>query len=187
MPALPAARADEFLALLQERLPEKTYRHVRSVTDLMVRVAEREGLDPDRAVTAGLLHDLCKAMKPEELLRRAEAWDIEIRPSHREKPALLHGPAAAEEARRMLGVTDDEVYDAVYWHTTGRPNWGKLGQALYICDFSEPLRPFPEAEEARRILETDGFDAALCYVADVRLANVRRKPVTDPMTEAFHH
>lgn len=185
MPAPEIARMEEFTALLRDRLPDKTLRHSLSVAEFMASVAERAGVEHERAVTAGLLHDLCKTMKPDALLERARAYGLEISELQQKKPNLLHGPVAAEETRRVLGVADDEVYDAIRWHTTGRPKWGRLGMALYIADFSEPLRDFPEADEARRILLEHGFDAALCYVAEERWKHVQTLPHVDPTTKAF--
>jgi predicted HD superfamily hydrolase involved in NAD metabolism len=186
VPAHEIDRGEEIVALLRERLPEQTVRHSLSVAGLMAALAGMAGVPRDPAVKAGLLHDLCKAMDPDALLARADAYGIAINDTQLYKPNLLHGPVAAEEARRLLGIEDEAVYDAIYWHTTGRPGWGRLGLALYVADFSEPLREFPEAAEARRILETRGFDAALCYVSDERLAEVRKKPHVDPNTETFH-
>jgi predicted HD superfamily hydrolase involved in NAD metabolism len=177
---------EELVAALKKNLPEKTLRHALSVADWIPTVARAAGVERRPAVTAALLHDLCKAMKPEELLERARYYGIELRQPQLEKPALLHGPVAAETARREFGLDDEEIYDAVYFHTTGRPDWHRLGLALYVADFSEPLRSYPEAAEARRILETQGFEAALCKVAEVRLSIVRTKPMIDPLTEAFH-
>ena len=55
----------------------------------------------------------------------------------------------------------------------------------YFADFSEPLREYPEAPEARRIFEEDGLHEALCFVASAKLEYARRKPPLDPNTEAF--
>lgn len=178
-------RADEYITLLRERLPDKTFRHCLSVAELMAEVALKAGVNPAKAVEAGLLHDLCKALKPEKLLSKAKKYGLTPNATQKKKPSLLHGSVAAEEARRMFAV-DDEVYDAIRWHTTGRPDFGPLGLALYYCDFSEPLRTYPEAAVARGILEAEGFTPALCFVAEQRFMEVRSKPFVDPTTEAFH-
>ena len=83
------------------------------------------------------------------LLEAAESYGIAIDDLRRERPILLHGPVAAEESRRELGLGDDEVYDAIYWHTTGRAEWNPVGLALYFADFSEALRLRPEAAAAQ--------------------------------------
>ncbi|MDX9973006.1 MAG: bis(5'-nucleosyl)-tetraphosphatase (symmetrical) YqeK, partial [FCB group bacterium] len=170
---------------LRERLPEKTFKHCLSVAELMGEVAPKSGVDRAKAIEAGLLHDLCKATKPEKLLAKAKKFGLAPNATQKKKPNLLHGAVAAEEARRLFAI-DDEVYDAIRWHTTGRPDFGRLGLTLYFCDFSEPLRSFPEAAVARGILDAEGFEPALCFVAERRLIEVRSKPFVDPTTEAFH-
>jgi predicted HD superfamily hydrolase involved in NAD metabolism len=179
-------RATEFIELLTERLPERTLRHTISVANLMGQIAEQAGIDKDEAITAALLHDMFKATKGHELLEAADRWGIPIGPIQREKPMLLHGPVAAEEAKHVLGVSAPGIYDAIYWHTTGRENYGPIGLALYFADFSEPFRPMPESAEARARLASDGFVPALLYVAEKKLEFVRAKYTVDPVTEAFY-
>ncbi len=181
-PRFDTPRAAEFLVLARERLPEKTYRHTVSVAQMMLAAAPAAGIAPEQAVTAGLLHDLCKAMKPEALAERAKAYGI----THfLDVPSLLHGPVAAEECRRELGVRDEEVIDAIRWHTTGRAGWGRVGQALFYADFSEPRRPHRQAAEARRILAERGFDAALRYTVEQKFHYVKAKFALDANSLAF--
>lgn len=182
---LPAARADEFTALLSERVSEETLHHCISVAEHMISFAGKAHITIEQAVTAGLLHDLCKAMNRRDLLSAAKTYGIEISPLHRQAPVLLHGPVAAEECKNDLGIDDPEVYDAIYRHTTGRAGWGSLGQALYIADFSEPLRDNPEAAETRRIIQTKGFNAALHFVVEKKMDYVRARHTLDPASEDF--
>lgn len=175
-------RADEFLALIRERLPEKTYKHTLSVAQTALGAAESAGISPEQAVTAGLLHDLCKPLKPDALAEKAKRYGIT---QYLDVPNLLHGPVAAEEASRDLGVRDEEVVDAIRWHTTGRAEWGRVGQVLFFADFSEPRRPHPQSAEARRILAEQGFDAALRYVVTEKFHHVKKKFAPDPNAQAF--
>jgi len=119
------------------------------------------------------------------LLRRAEVFGLSINEYQLQKPTLLHGPVAAEECRRDLGIQDPDHYDALYWHTTGRPGYCRLGQALYFADFAEPTRGYAEARTAREVLRHEGFDEALLYVARTKIAFLRKRAVMDPNTEAF--
>ena len=84
-----------------------------------------------------------------------------------------------------VGVADDDVYEAIFWHTTGRPNWNNVGLALYVADFSEPLRKIPEAVEARKRLQERGFAETVRYVTAQKQAYVARKFSLDPVTKAF--
>jgi len=168
--------------LLRERLPEKTYKHTLSVARTMLGAADAAGITTEQAVTAGLLHDLCKAMKPEALAEKAMGYGIT---QFLDVPNLLHGPVAAEECHRELGVRDEDVIDAIRWHTTGRAEFSRVGQALFYADFSEPRRPHPQAAEARRILQERGFDAALRYVVEQKFHYVKKKFTPDPNSQAF--
>lgn len=185
MSFLDVPRAAELQALLEERLPDKTLRHALSVTSLCEQAAPAAGVDRVKAVHAGLLHDLFKKEKKDSLLALVREYGITPSPLQQDHPKLLHGPVAAEYARRELAIDDPDVYDAVYWHTTGRPGLCRVGQVLYFADFSEPFRPMAESATARELLQTEGFDAALRYAAHAKMAYVRLKQSIDPEGEAF--
>jgi HD superfamily phosphohydrolase YqeK len=121
-------------------------------------------------------------MKPGEIVPLAKSYGVT---SYLDTPSLLHGPVAAEECRRRLGVKDEEVIDAIRWHTTGRAEWGRVGQVLFYADFSEPLRPHRQAAEARRIFHEKGFDPALRYVVEQKFHYVKTKFEPDPDAQAF--
>jgi len=179
-------RAEEFFGIIEDRLKPKTLRHVLGVTELILRVAPDLGVSLEDAAAAGLLHDLCKPLKRAAMIETAEDYGIPISETQREKPALLHGPVAAETAKRELGVESDEVYEAIYYHTTGKPGLSIVGQALYFADFSEPNRTYPGSAEARALLSAEGFVKALLYAADAKLEVVQAKATVDPMTQAFN-
>jgi predicted HD superfamily hydrolase involved in NAD metabolism len=179
-------RADEFLAALRARQPERTVTHVLGVAGLMERLTPLLGLDPDDAAAAALLHDLCKGWKPKAYLAEAERRGIEMEAIQRENPKLLHGPIAAETARQDFGVESEAVHEAIWWHTTGKPGMGHLALALYFADYSEPNRERPEAAEARRLLEAEGFWPALRYAASKKWQYVQTKRPIDPHTQAFY-
>lgn len=92
-----------------------------------------------RWARAGWLHDALRDA-PEATLRQLSDWP--------DAPAaLLHGPAAARRAI-AAGETDDELLEAVTYHTVGCAAWRDLGLALYAADFLEPGRPFDQAARA---------------------------------------
>lgn len=186
MPIMQAPRAKELLSLLRERVSEKRASHCIFTAEFLSSFAEKAGVSHDKAVTAGLLHDMCKDLDDDQMLTKADEYNIEVSELQTKKPSLLHGPVAAEEARRNLGIKDDEVYEAIYWHATGRPGLCLLGQALYVADFSEPLRAFPDARLGREILQKEGFIRALKFVAHAKISHIQGKAqIVDPISEAF--
>lgn len=179
-------RAEEFIALITERLPWQTRHHSLSTADYMVSISAQAGITPEQALAAGVLHDLAKSLRKGETLKVAKRYGIEPTELQQVAPKLLHGPIAAEVCRQHLGIADEGVYEAIYWHTTGHPGLGKVGLALYLADFSEPSRNFAEATIARNLLTTEGFAKALLYVGREKIVRLRAKgALMDPMSEAF--
>jgi predicted HD superfamily hydrolase involved in NAD metabolism len=161
--------------------------HSKSVARLLYAIAGDIGLDTSRAVAAGLLHDSCKSLKDDAMLDLARRFGVVIGDIQLAKPNLLHGHVAAEVCKSELGIDEPEVYEAVYWHVTGRPGLGRLGQALFFADFSEPSRRHPLSSQARTIYDECGFDTALRFAAQGKLAYLVEKGVAvDPQTQAFH-
>ena len=186
MSALSIPRADEFVARLRDRLSENRVRHCISVAETMWTIADDKGINPERAVVAGLLHDMCKALGPADMLAAAERYRIAINETQRQRPMLLHGHVAAEEAKHELGIAHEDVYEAIAWHVTGRPKLGPLALALYYADFSEPLRTHEEASVARDIYKKEGLRKAVTYIARAKIERlVSKKSFVDTHTEAF--
>jgi len=177
-------QSKEYLQCLRERLSDEKVSHCIFTAEYISSFAAGLGISHDEAVSAGLLHDYCRDLNKEDILEQARYYRLPISESQMEKPSLLHGAVAAETCRREFGISDD-VYEAIYWHTTGRPCLGILGQALYVADFAEPTRKFPEAAEARERLRRQGFESALLYVAEMKLVFCQDKKVVDPNTQAF--
>jgi predicted HD superfamily hydrolase involved in NAD metabolism len=147
-------------ALARCRLSDGRYAHTLRVADTAADLARIHNLDEGRARLSALVHDSARETEPEEFLRLAREWDVPIGEPERQSPKLLHGPVAAELARRELGVEDREVLEAVRAHTTGKPGMGPLALALYVADKIEPARDYPSVERLRELAKEDLHMAA---------------------------
>ena len=67
---------------------------------------------------------------------------------------LLHAKTGAEIARDVFGV-DEEIYRAIWWHTTGHAGMTLLEKIIYLADYMEPTRDFPGVEELRKACYED--------------------------------
>jgi len=176
-----------YVEYLRGRAGAQRVEHSISVARLLYVLAWDLNLNAAHAVAAGLLHDSCKGLKDAVLLEMAKRYEIAIGPVQKAKPSLLHGPVAAEICRTDLGIDRAEIYDAIYWHVTGRPGLSRLGQALFFADFSEPLRRHPLSEEARKVYDERGFAEALRFAAQGKLTYLAKKGAAiDPQTQAFY-
>ncbi len=171
-------------AFVRERLSEKRYGHTARVADTAGSLARVHGLDEGRVRLAALLHDAAREIPPGEQLRLAEGWDLPVGEPERESPKLLHGPVAAELARRKLGVEDAEVLDAVRFHTVGAPGMGPLALAVYVADKVEPARDYPSVGRLRELAREDLYQAAAEALRRARDYNAQRGRPTHPASLA---
>jgi predicted HD superfamily hydrolase involved in NAD metabolism len=167
-------------ALARSRLSERRYEHTLRVADTAEDLALVHDLDTDRARLAALLHDAAREMGPEEFLNLADKWQLQVEDPERESPKLLHGPVAAELAKRELGVDDEEVLEAVRTHTTGRPGMGPLALVLYVADKIEPARDYPSVGRLRRLAGEDLNGAAAESLRRAIAHNQERGKPTHP-------
>ena len=67
---------------------------------------------------------------------------------------LLHSKTGAAIARDVFGV-EDAVYDAIWYHTTGKPDMTLLEKIIYLADYIEPSRDFDGVDTLRQAVYED--------------------------------
>ena len=172
-------------AFARERLSEKRYGHTVRVADTAESLARKHGLDPARTRLAALLHDAARETEPDEFLRLAKEWNLSVGSPERQSPKLLHGPVAAELARRELGVADEEVLAAIRVHTIGAAEMGPLALALYVADKIEPARDYPSVGKIRDLASSDLREAAAESLRRVIAHNEGRGRSVHPASRAM--
>ena len=117
---------EEYKAILRPLMGEKRFHHSVEVAREAVRLAQRWGADPQKAQTAGILHDICKEFPRQAQLQWARKSGIILDDLTLQMPRLWHGPAAAGYIAQELSVDDRDILNAVAYHTSaGRrcPAW----------------------------------------------------------------
>ena len=126
-------------------LREKRAQHTLNVAKLAVAFAEKYGVDTQKAHLAALLHDIMKQAPEHIMLHRAQQSDIIEKINSKPMP-VLHGFAAADFARREMGIEDEEILMAIKSHTCGRRNMTCLEKIIYLADMLSEERNYPEKE-----------------------------------------
>ena len=162
-------RANSYVYLDEKRIP-----HVMGCEQEAVRLAERWGADADLAAEAGILHDITKKLKAPEQLILCEEYGIITDVDEKNNSKLLHSKTGAAFVRDKFGVCD-EVYSAIFWHTTGRENMTLIEKIIYMADYIEPTRNFDGVDELRRLAYEDIDSAVLkglqMSLEDLKLRN----------------
>lgn len=130
-----AGRLPDWACVMPGRVP-----HLERVARLMESWAVElalEPLDRERWAAAAWLHDALRDADTGRLATEAPEYPEKVR----------HGPAVAARLRK-LGVADEELLEAIAFHTLGRPGLRRLGRFLFMADYLEPGRDFEEGERA---------------------------------------
>lgn len=145
--------------------------HVAGCESEAVRLAMRWGEDPENAAEAGILHDITKKLVLSEQLILCDRYGIINDIAETENVKLLHAKTGAALARELFGISD-AVYEAIRWHTTGKPDMSLLEKIVYIADYVEPNRDFPGVEKLRELAYSD-LDAAMELGLEMSLEDIR--------------
>ena len=72
-------------------------------------------------------------------------------------PPVLHQFTGAYVAQTAFGVRDEDVLNAIRYHTSGRENMSQLEKLVFLADMLEDSRTFDGVEELRQrfYAETD--------------------------------
>lgn len=162
--------------ILQARDNKDQYRHARGVEITAFLLAEKYGVDGEKASLAGLLHDYGKPYTPDKLLQIARRQRIQLDALTLREPALLHAPVGAWLLEHELGLRDRDVLEAVRCHTTGNPKMGKLSRIVYLADAIEPGRCFAGVQQIRELAFLYGqLERALLFAVELTIQNVLKK------------
>ncbi len=142
-------RNAEYTEVLKGRLTERRFIHSLNVADSAKELALIYGCDPEKAYTAGLIHDCCKdepaGLQLSYMIENGvelSKWEINV-------PKLYHAMCGKVYAEKEFGITDEDMLNAVRYHTTGRKNMSLLEKVIFIADFISAERNYNGVEIMR--------------------------------------
>ena len=145
---------DELRPIAMSYLKPKRMPHVLGTEQEAVRLVRRYGGDETQARIAALLHDCTKKLDMAQQLALCEKYGIMLDELEQKALKLLHSKTGAAIARDVFGV-EDAVYDAILYHTTGKPDMTRLEKIIYLADYIEPTRDFPGVDALRKTVYED--------------------------------
>ena len=147
---------------MEKTLEPKRYEHTLGVAYTAATLAMVHGADMEKALTAGMLHDCAKCLSHHKQVQICEKKRLKLSEMEAsEDSPLIHAKAGSILAYEEYGVTDEDILNAISYHTTGRPHMSILEKIIYIADYIEPGR-----KHAKRT--TDASDTYLQSLAATR-------------------
>ena len=140
---------EQYIEIIRTRLSDYRFHHSLCVAEEAKRLAEKYGADPDKAYTAGILHDIMKDTAKDAQLQILADYGATLDEVEQEAPMLWHARSGEVFLRNILGVTDEEILTAVRYHTTGRAGMSLLEKVVFTADFTSADRDYPDVDVMR--------------------------------------
>ena len=153
---------EEIKLYLKANLEEKRYIHISGVADTAKKLAKLNGVSEEKAEIAGLAHDIAKNLSKVKMKEIINEHNIVLSEVEENNANLWHSIVGPIEAEDKLGIEDEEILDAIRWHTTGKEHMSILTKIIYIADMIEPSRNFEGVEDIRKVTFED-LDMGVYY------------------------
>ena len=140
-------KGDKYTEYILKNLPEKRIRHTANVVLSALSKAKELGLPQEKVMIAATLHDMAK-------YKNASDYPNFSLPQGVPKP-VEHAFLGAYLAKTELGITDEEILDAIRFHTSGKANMTKLAKLIFTADMVEEDRDYQGVNELREYFKGD--------------------------------
>lgn len=168
---------------VKKMLDNKRYIHSVSVAYTASCLAMKYKYNIDKAYLAGILHDCAKQLSDSKALDIISDNNIEISDVEKNNPFLLHGKVGAFIARNKFKIKDEDVINAIAYHTTGRPAMSILEKIIFVADYIEMGRKSAINLELIRSLAFEDIDKCIVKITEDTLKYLKSKNATiDIMT-----
>lgn len=158
-----------------ELIGEKRFQHSLGVMKTAKHYCEKLGADVEKGQIAGLFHDCGKFMDKKLAFDFIKEHGLEYKLEYLENYQLLHPHLGADVAKIVFNVTDEEILNAIRFHTTLRENPTLLEKIIFITDAIEPGRDFEGVDKLRSLTE-ENIDKGILYsLEDTILAIINKK------------
>lgn len=151
----------EYKKIIKSMMSENRYNHCVNVSKEAVKLAKRYDGDEEKAAVAGILHDITKEMPKEEQLQIMHDSDIILDDIQKNAPKLWHGISGSVYIKKHFGIEDEDILNAICYHTTGRAGMSLLEKIIFVSDFTSEERTYKGVATMRKKSRKSLEDAML--------------------------
>lgn len=145
----------EYEKTIKPLMGNKRFKHSVNVAEMCLTLAKKFGADEDKAYTAGILHDCQKEIDKALMLSEAEQSGYYIDPVEKDCFKLWHGIAGAYYVKNILKITDEDILNAIRFHTVGHADMTVLEKIVFLADMVSAERDYPHVEKYRAAVLED--------------------------------
>ena len=177
---------EKALEIVKEHLTEHRYIHTCGVMETSIELAKRYGADEKKAELAAIFHDYAKFRDKEEMqtiiVEEKLSQDLLLYNSE-----LWHAPVGALLVEREVGIQDEDILNAIRYHTSGKEEMTILDKVIYLADYIEPNRQFPGVEEVRELAKESLDQGLLKALQNTMTFLMKKNQAIYPDTFRFYN
>lgn len=171
---------EQYVNLAKTMLDKERFAHSLCVADEAVSLAKLYNEDEEKAFLAGVLHDILKTTPLDEQLQWIEKSAIIFDSIQLASPPIWHGFAAAAFLAEQLKIEEEDILNAVRFHTTGRPGMSTLEKIIYVADMTSADRTYKDVNRVRK-KASRSLDGALLYSLVYTIRSLAKKKLPVPV------
>ncbi len=166
------------LSLLKPSRQEHTYR----VAVMATARARSAGVSEEKALLAAALHDCAKYLQSDSSLLNG------FTPPKGVPEPVLHQFSGAFVAERAFQIDDEEILNAIRYHTSGKEKMTSLEKLIFLADMLEEGRDFPQVGALRNLFWKDLDECLYQALAhQVEYLKQTNKPIYDLTERAYEY
>ncbi len=151
----------DYEQIIKNNMKDKRFSHCKNVAKEAVALAEIHGADTDKAKLAGILHDATKEFSFERQLQIIKDGGIILDDIEKISTNLWHAISGSVYARDVLHIDDEDILNAIRYHTSGRVNMSLLEKIIYVADYTSAERSFEGVDYMRKLARKNLNEAIL--------------------------
>lgn len=163
---------NQILNIVKQNTSESRFEHTLRVADLATKLAHHYKVDADKTWLAAVLHDLEKNISLEENDDLVNLYGLDKK--YLGNKNLSHSKLAAAVSRDKLGIDDEDILNAIAFHTTGRSDMSMLEKIIFVADTCEEGRTYKEAALLRE-KAFENIDDVCVFILEYLKESIEKK------------
>lgn len=163
---------NQILNIVKQNTSDSRFEHTLRVADLATKLAHHYKVDADKTWLAAVLHDLEKNISLEENDDLVNLYGLDKK--YLGNKNLSHSKLAAAVSRDKLGIDDEDILNAIAFHTTGRSDMSMLEKIIFVADTCEEGRTYKEAALLRE-KAFENIDDVCIFILEYLKESVKKK------------
>lgn len=159
----------ELVEFVKSNITPKRFKHTYNVCLYAMDLAKRLKFNREKVFIASVLHDVGKYKD----IDYAETVGIERSFLQSCPQSVWHQYISSHMAKECLKIADDDILNAIMYHSTGRVGMSLLEKIVYVADYCEKGRQFTGVEKAREEVKKD-FKNGFCFCLEQNIQFIKQ-------------